>query len=433
MKRKAVSRKWTFRGKGSVVLPLCLLIQVIFVVSVIRNCIMWHYPHSATLVHRFLGDASTSTSTTTTFEQQLRPLTTAVPPRMIRGLECIQIAGRRGLHSIEGIGAVFRLDQLGPFLASYYNVKFAMPSKPSEHGYDISHFFSDCGYRESYERFPAQCILEQDKILFEVCPRADCACLASQYHPHITALVRNGCTVVGIIPDRFKTLEFSGCFRSTLLRYFGSRGPPPNWEYDVIHYRRGDLASKPGGKSFSVWEFSTLMKALCAQSDRDIVVITEGTNVEAPRCRHEKTGKDRVVLAADTSISEALQIAQHAKTLSIGLSGFAFLIAEMASPSRMVLIEFQARFYRWVNCEKWTLVSKDSSAFNFATKVHMDFYTMSHSSLNRELRFLNPGDLKSIAFHPSLVTRTWNRDMMAPAILPVIEGPQASLTNVSLH
>lgn len=417
MKRKAVFRKWTYRGRTSILLALGLVVQVMFILSVIRSIPAWYHPHSATIVD--------------SFERQLRPLTTAAPPHAISGLECIQVAGHRGLHSIEGIGAVFRLNQLGPFLASYYRVKFAMPSKVSEHGYDISQFFSDCGYRQTYEQFPTQCTLEQDRVPFEVCPRADCECLASQFHPYITSLVRSGCKVVGVIPDRFKTLEFSGCFRSTLLRYFGSRGASPKWEYDLLHYRRGDLATKPGGKSYSPWQFSTLIAALCSQSDRDIVVLTEGSHIEVPQCLHTRTGKDRIVLAADTHITEALLLAQHAKSLAVGVSGLAFLLAEMAHPSRMVLISSHARLYRWVHCEKWSLVAKDSTVFNFATKAHMDFFVMSAANLNFETRFLNPGDTKAIVFRPSVPTRNWTREMMAPAILPNFEAYQTNLTQSS--
>lgn len=335
------------------------------------------------------------------------------PPRHLAGLQCLQVVGHRGLHTIEGLGAVFRLNQVVPFLASYYKVKLGLPSKPSEHDYDVGKLFSDCGYLDTYASFPPECTIFESAVYTPMCARADCECLADAFHEVLSNATRQGCKTVGFMTDRFKTLRYSGCIKPLLLRYFGTvGGARPSLAYDVVHYRMGDLANLPGGKSFSINELGFLIHALCKLSERDIVVVTEGVP-HLPQCRH---GRTRVVLASDTSLPETFQIMQHAHSVSVGVSGFAYLLAEIATPQRMVVLDWHARSYRWVECEKWTLITKGGSVFHFESRLHMEQYAMSASNMEQEISFLNPGDARKIAFNLTVADRVWTADMMKPVL-----------------
>lgn len=399
-------RIWTKR-RGTVILGLVFLAQIMFVLMLLTTT---GIPNTTT------GELTGQGFPLTPYishERSLRPANN-VPPRHIPGLKCVQVVGHRGMQSIEGLGAVFRLNQVVPFLASYYQLKLGFPSKPSEHNYDLGHIFSDCGYRYTYATFPPSCTISENKMYTPMCARADCECMADAYHKTLTNLTKTQkCTTIGFLTDRFKTLRYSGCIKSLMLRYFGTQGAAkPAWEYDVVHYRMGDLANTPGGKSFALEELGFLIHALCKLSERDIVILTEG-RPEVPDCRD---GPGRVMLASDTSLSETFQIFQHAHSISVGVSGFAFILAEIATPKRVVVLDWHARFYRWVHCEKWTLVTKGGSMFHFESKLHMEYYAMSNSEMEREITFLNPGDIKHIHFNVSVPERVWSPQLMLPAV-----------------
>lgn len=336
------------------------------------------------------------------------------PPRHIPGLKCIQLARDGG--SREGMGAKMRLNQIAPFLASYYNVKLAFTSMYSKHEYDLVDMFDDCGYKAgTKDTFPEKCVVDESYLEIDLCPRGDCGCMAAQFHDSIVQKVQDGCDIVGARPNRFKTLEFSGCLGDVMRRYFATKGTP-KWEYDVIHYRMGDLAGVPGGKSFSRDQVANLITAMCVKSRRDIVVLTEGAP-EIPECAEEFGGAKRIVLAADTDVRHVFQIAQHGKSLSMGVSGFSFLMTEMAQPERMVVLFQHARYYRWVRAPKWTLVAAGGARFHFNSKAHMELYAMSNSDSEKEIKFRNPGDRRTLQWNWSVPTRQWTTQMMTPAVL----------------
>lgn len=361
--------------------------------------------------------------------EQDDPTASATVPRIRRlpRLRCVQIVGAKGLQSIEGIGAVFRLNQLAVFLASYYRVDLAFPSKESEHHYDLGELFSDCGYRKTYMDFPNECVLNQERVFIEECASGDCHCLGRQYHKYVHRLVHDAdCPVIGVLSDRYKTQQFSGCYQPLLYRYFGtkplrsvsgSRKTPeepqfqrfmqPYWNYDVIHYRHGDLADKPGGKSFAPYQIEHLMRTLCDMSDRDIIVLTENYP-PVPHCLNESR-----VVVSNSSLEHAFVIMQYAKHVAVGLGGFSIILAEMARPVRMVMLDLHVRFFRWLPCDKWTVVTGSGARFHFGSRAHMLAYALSSANLHRE-RFLNPGDIKHKRLTWKVPTRVWSPELMVP-------------------
>lgn len=380
----------------------------------------------------YASPPSTLTSTPTEvnypiyFERQLTPdynsyhpeyddpsILTVPDVRRIGKLKCIQIVGVKGLQSIEGIGAVFRLNQLAVFLASYYKKKLAFPSRSSEHDYDLSEMFSDCGYSKTYMDFPEHCTLDQEKVFIEECSAGDCHCLGKQLHPYVSNLVNNNnCDIIGILSDRYKTQQFSGCLQPLLYRYFGTQKlskhvRKPDWEYDVIHYRHGDLAEKPGGKSFAPYQFEHLMRTLCDLSTRDIIILTEN-HPPVPHCSNMSR-----VFVANASVQHAFAVIQHAKHVAVGLGGFSIVLAEMAKPVRMIMLDLHVGFFRWLPCNKWSVVTGSGARFHFNSRAHMLSYALSNANLHRE-RFLNPGDIKLKRLNWLVPTRMWTPQLMAP-------------------
>lgn len=342
--------------------------------------------------------------------------------RKVRGLKCVQIAGDRGLQSIEGIGAVYRLNQMAVFIASYFQVDLAFPSKTSEHGYDLSKFFSDCGHSQSYMDMPDECILNQEYMFIEECPAGDCHCLGNQIRPYLTQMLSEHgrkCSVIGVLSDRYKTQQFSGCVRPLLSRYFGTKpeGERPKWEFDAIHYRHGDLAEKPGGKSFAPYQLEHLMRTLCDMSERDIVILTEGSP-PVPRCHGHR---NRIVIANE-SIQHAFAIMQHAQHVAVGLGGFSIILAEMAKPTRMIMLDLHVRFFRWLSCDAWTVVTGSGARYHFGSRAHMLLYALSSANLHRE-RFLNPGDIKLKRLEWAVPSRAFESKLLGPVKLRAAVGP----------
>lgn len=348
--------------------------------------------------------SSTTNITKTPYAPALRK-----GPDSVRGLECIRIL--EGSQTTEGIGAVFKRNQVAVLLASYYKVKLQFPELMSIHGYNYADMFDNCNHDMSDE-FRKRCTLYLKDILFEYCTRGDCDCMAGQYATHLQRVVDRGCPTVGIQHDGFKRIEFSGCL-PLLKRYFGTKGPPPDWEYNAIHYRMGDLADKPGGKSFSIMELWVLIKMMCLMSDRDIVVVTEG-KPEIPECGN------RIVLA-DTSIEYSMQIFQHAKFVAAGVSSFAYILMEFASPERVVIKTGHVLRYEFVDCENWTLVdSKTGATLHFDSKKAMVDMMSSSRKLEfewtvRKRKEFAAAEIKT--FNMSVPKRIWEPSMMKPAVL----------------
>lgn len=325
------------------------------------------------------------------------------------GLECLQIL--EVSQSREGFGAVVKRNQGAVLLASYYNAKLQFPELTSVHGYNYAEMFDECGV-EMDDEYLERCTLHQKNVLFEFCERGDCECMAGQYGPALKQLVDRGCATVAIMHDSFKRIEFSGCL-SMLKEKFGSSGDRPKWEYDVIHYRMGDLADKPGGKSFSMMELWVILRMFCRMSDRDIVIVTEGVP-EVPDCG------DRVVIA-DTNIEYSMQIFQHAKWVASGVSSFSYVLMEFATPERVIMKYGHALRYEFVSCENWTIVDSKSGA-NFHFKSKKDMVEMITSSrmpyeewiFRRRKEFFEDEMNK---FNVSVPKRIWKPEMMKPTVL----------------
>lgn len=272
-------------------------------------------------------------------------------------LRCVKVAPRGQTN--EGIGATLRRNQLALFIAESYSSKVAFPNITSAHGYKIQDLFDSCPTPS------AKCTVYLEKMVLFRCPRADCECHRKRMRRYTTGKSQT-CRVLQVETDRIRTMEYSGCMKGVLSSYLGTTIRPPV-EYDALHYRAGDLANMNGGKSFSSNELLYLLTAMCKLSERDIVVVTEGL----PELPKPLNCWNRIVLASDTTVQEAFQIFQHAKTVAVGTSSFATMMMEVASPTHMVLLARTAAVYEWVDCEYWTVIGARGAVFHFDSKKMM--------------------------------------------------------------
>lgn len=297
----------------------------------------------------------------------------------------------------EGLGAILRRNQLAVFLADVYGADLAWDHMRSSHGYNTELFFSQC------EAAPNGCKLFQKSMVLPRCPRGDCACLwqgVSQYllsvkeereedgsKKVITGAEQSmemNCSVLGVKNDRLVTQEYSGCMGDAMRRYFvhsnktlaphlrassttpTTTTPTSKGEYDVIHYRMGDLRKKPGMKSPSEIELFYLLEAICKLSSRRIYILTEGNpSIPDVSCFH------RLFMASDTSLHDAFSIMRHARIVSVGSSSFSIVLAEVAQPDEVVTLHRTLDLYEWMRAERWTVVMGRGEFFHFDSKMAM--------------------------------------------------------------
>ena len=276
-------------------------------------------------------------------------------------LRCVQISNKT--QSQEGLGALVRRNQFAFLIADTYNADVSFPSINSSHGYDISNLFDQCPEPAS------DCVLNQATLKIYRCPRGDCHCLRAEMRRHVSHLARR-CSSLLVHNDNARTMEFSGCIKSVLTKYLGKASKPvPNKnleatrEWDAVHYRAGDLTdSQLGKKAFLPQELYFVLKEMCTRSGRDIVVLTEDVS-NLPRvrgCQH------RILLARDTPLLVTLAIARYAKTLSVGRSAFAMIMAELASPDTMMVMQRDVTLFDWMPVQDWTVF------FEFGIKYHFN-------------------------------------------------------------
>ena len=281
---------------------------------------------------------------------------------------CIEII--RNFDGKEGVGARIKRTQFAFFLASILRAEIDFPKLNSSHWYFTHELFSKCQKAE-----PA-CNLSEETAAIARCPRGDCDCLKDKVVPHVLPLARR-CSVISVENVQERTMEYGGCLGQVVSRYFGMTHPP--WEsldYDAIHIRAGDMANQTTGKAYHPNEIQVLLKQMCLLSNRDIVIVTEG----APEMPVIRECGDRLVLSGNNTLKEAFGIFQHAKQVSLGTSSFAGLLAEVVRPERMIVVERAAEVLEWVDCEKWTVLSKKYAVFHFDSKQ-----MMLHAVIDRSL------------------------------------------------
>ena len=310
---------------------------------------------------------------------------------------CIKIV--RNFGGREGIGSLVHRTQLAFFLASVFDVEINFPRLDSVHGYGLHDMFSECAEAEP------SCYLNEQAAAIARCPPGDCECMKRSVAPHVLPLTKN-CSVISVATGPDRNREYGGCLTRVMKRYLGTEHPP--WEkldYDVLHFRAGDLARAKHGKAYHPYETNALLQQMCLLSNRDIVVVTEGT----PSMPVVKECKDRLVMAGNTTMKEALGILQHGKHVSLGISSFAILAAELVRPERMVIVERAAETFEWVDCEKWTVISDTFSAFHFHSRELMSKSVISRSLLSRGFTTHNQrGKMKNIRFE--IPERRWSND-----------------------
>lgn len=162
--------------------------------------------------------------------------------------------------------------------------------------------------------------------------------------------------MLGVEHDGFKTREYSGCMGGVLRKYVGGKR---KWmrAYDAVHFRQGDLKEKYEGNDVYLGRLNDMINFMCKYSRRDIVVVTEGTP-EVPRCGN------RVVLAGNTSVLEAVAIMQHATWVGVGGSGLVGVMMEVANPKRVLVNEKDLEPVMWKET-RWTVFNKWGADFNF--------------------------------------------------------------------
>lgn len=311
-------------------------------------------------------------------------------------------------QSLEGFGAIILRNQVPLFISSWYNVPFEFHGGESAHGYNISDLFGKCqspppllrdfqGIREH------RCTIDLENIILPQCRVHDCKCFQRGIEVHVNKAVARGCPDITVRIDGFKRYTYLACLRPLMEKYLGWKNPKPTWEYDVVHYRLGDLEVKGGGKKFSMEFMETSVDILCRSSKRDIIVLTEGSP-KLPTC------EDRVVLAADTSIEHAMQIMQFAKTAVVGKSSFSFAMMIMSQAESVIMERGVVEKYFWLHVEKWYLVEEDYGVFHYESKKHMMDDVTSYGDL-RKVIFRKLGDIKPAPqfFQPN---RTWSVQMM---------------------
>ena len=289
-------------------------------------------------------------------------------------LKCVYALGANVTK--EGLGSILRRSQLASFIASSYNlpIQFPVVIHKSSHGYAISDMFSQCAGKIKRTDIPANCQLKFKRLNIVRCPRGDCQCKLERLKKHLLPL-KQRCTTLGVWEDDGYNAEYTGCLSGLIRRYFGN-DTKPKQDYDVIHYRAGDLFKNyKNSKTFTKHEMYSIISTLCDLSDRPIVILTEGST-DLPTCK-----KNGVILASNLSLMESFKIAQHATNLVVGESTFAFLLAELARPERMIILERSVPFYEWSKCEKWTILGKRGMPFHFDSKRAMTEAVLERHSL----------------------------------------------------
>ena len=306
----------------------------------------------------------------------------------------------------EGLGAVILRNNLAFFIASIEKVPLAFPTPlQSNHGYKLSSFFSDCA---RLEKIPPECTLNHWNMALPRCPRGDCKCMSDQVNSHLT-VARRSCNTIGVVPNTLYSMEFAGCNGNVMHRYFGNK-TVPSVEYDAIHYRMGDMRKSPGLKSFSKRDLYCIVRAMCAVSERPIVIVTQGN----PTVPHLGSCAKRIIMANSTSVEEAFRIFQHAKNVAIGTSSFALAMMELASPERVIVVQGTAGYYEWVNCEKWTIIGERCEAFHFDSKELMVDRAVRHPTM-MTMAFRTAKEIPETQFGLKIPTRFWeNEDVDKP-------------------
>ena len=320
-------------------------------------------------------------------------------------LQCIFVPDNR--QTREGIGANLARTQLALFIASWYDTKIEIHAPHSKHGYDLENLFAKCpgpllpvsNHNGSIHKHP--CTLDISRIYVPVNDLQDCESRGKAVQPHVDKLIAKGCKTIIVPGDGFKTSTFSSCLKPALVRNFGKKGPKPTWEYDVIHYRMGDLRGKPGGKSFAPETLQAIVNIMCKTSERDIVILTEG-NPKVPKC------EDRVVLAADTSIKEAMQIMQFAKKVAVGNSEFAILMMKMANPEAVIIRSADYPVYDWLAVDDWYVLRPDLAVLRYTSQKILREHVHLHGDL-RQLKYRYSNYIKKSFGN---ATRRWNVGMM---------------------
>lgn len=325
-------------------------------------------------------------------------------------LRCIRALG--GL-SREGLGAIIKRTQIPAFLASWFDVPIQYPVKESKHGYGIHELFDLCPDQKAFPKgfiYPQEndtCTLFVDRMYLPYCPRADCKCMYARLAPYVEPLLKERCPVINVMPDGHKSLQYSGCLGPFVDKHFIKGMPRPAWQYDAIHLRMGDLADVDGGKSFSSMELYFTIQEMCKHSNRDIVILTEGAP-KIPAC------KNRIVLAADTSVEEAFQIMRFARTVAVAPSGFALAMLNGAKPERIIMRESAVRMFEWVDCELWTIISPKGSVVSFDSKELMKSHIFSTRELYDLTRRPSSAVTKATKSTGAVPTRRWAKSMMQP-------------------
>lgn len=281
----------------------------------------------------------------------------------------------------EGIGAIITRNNLLFFLAQVFSADISWGFQESKHQYNVNELFSSCPTPSP------SCVFYEPHSIIPRCPRGDCLCLWNNALPAIQNFTKE-CDVMGVRATYFRSTEHFGCFPDPLVRYFVNR-TQPGFSYDAIHYRMGDLADKPGGKSFSPLELYALLNMFCILSDRPLVLITEG-NPKIPKV----DCIDRIIIAGDTSIHDAFSIMRYASFISVGDSTFAIALAAVSQPKRMIILQRSISRYDWLQLDNWTIVDSLGVPFHFNNKELM-LNSMAHTlhSWARSHRFANERNL----------------------------------------
>ena len=316
-------------------------------------------------------------------------------PDVRKKVKCIVDRESTKTKNAEGLGSFLNRVQLGLFLAESNNIPISFSGTASKHGYMIDELFDKCKYTELHET----CRIDQEQFPMNACPPGDCLCLRREVDQFALKAELN-CEFINVKPNRALDQRFSGCLKNTLSRYLG-KGKKPLREYDVIHHRQGDLESQKTDKVFTSEELHHIVKILCERSDRDIVILTEGSP-KIPRCAN------RVILAADLPMQETFRIARHGTWFAVGSSTFAVALLEVATPQRLVVPKKIVKYYDWHPCENWTVIGNRGFAHDFNNKELMLKTTLERNTLQYRSHYTRmQGSLDLIHPNRTWVTESW--------------------------
>lgn len=269
-------------------------------------------------------------------------------------LRCVRPVGDR---STEGLGSLIARNQLVFFLAHVFGSKVAWDHIHSGHSYEVNRLFSDCNNASE------SCIIDPNQMIINRCPRGDCSCLWKSVRKYVLPKAES-CSVLGIQYDGFRTLEYCGCIRKPLQRYF-VHSRTPKFKYNAIHYRLGDL-SGDSLKSYSSHEMFSILSTMCILNDYPIVVLTEGMpNLPNVSCF------DRIIMAASLTLEDTFTIMSYAKVISVGESTFAYTLASVTYPERVIVLQRSVLRYTWMNPKDWTVIGRHGVVLHFDNKELM--------------------------------------------------------------